>query len=319
MTATYDLTLVVPCYNEVDNIPLFYRTATECFDEAGVALEIVFVNDGSQDGTAALLRRIVEQARGKHAVQAITFSRNFGKEAALYAGLETVNGKCVCFIDADMQQTPQDALRMYKLLQEHPEHDCVAACQVDRKEGFVLKLFKQAFYRTFNGISDDIAIPANVSDFRVFRRSVADALLKLPEKERFSKGLFAWVGFSTLEVPYEPEERASGKSKWSFRKLFHYAMTGIVGFTTWPLKIAIYLGLLSSVGAVAYLIVVLGEYALRGNDVPGYPTLACLILLFGGLQLFVLGIIGEYLARDYIENKHRPIYLAKERLTSEEE
>ena len=203
--ALYDLTLVVPCYNEADNIPLFYKTATECFEQAGVGIEIVFVNDGSQDGTAQLLRRVVESARGKHAVQAIDFSRNFGKESALYAGMQAARGNNICLIDADMQQTPHDALRMYRLLMENGDVDCVAACQVDRKEGFVLKLFKRAFYRTFNGMADDISIPANVSDFRVFRRPVRDALLALPERERFSKGLFAWIGFNTLEIPYEAE------------------------------------------------------------------------------------------------------------------
>ena len=177
--ALYDLTLVVPCYNEADNIPLFYKTATECFEQAGVGIEIVFVNDGSQDGTAQLLRRVVESARGKHAVQAIDFSRNFGKESALYAGMQAARGNNICLIDADMQQTPHDALRMYRLLMENADVDCVAACQVDRKEGFVLKLFKRAFYRTFNGMADDISIPANVSDFRVFRRPVRDALLTL--------------------------------------------------------------------------------------------------------------------------------------------
>ena len=286
--ATYDLTLVVPCYNEADNIPLFYKTATECFENAGVKLEIVFVNDGSQDGSAQLLRRVVETARGRHAVQAVTFSRNFGKESALYAGMQAARGGAICLIDADMQQTPADALRMYRLLMESPDVDCVAACQVQRKEGFVLKLFKRAFYRTFNGMADDISIPANVSDFRVFRRSVRDALLALPERERFSK-------------------------------LFRYAATGIFGFTTWPLKVAIWIGSLCAVAAVVYLLAVLGEYVLYGTNVPGYPTLACLILLFGGLQLAVLGVIGEYLGRDYIENKRRPIYLAKEHLDSTQE
>ncbi len=315
---TFDLTLVVPCYNEVDNIPLFLKSATECFSDAGVDIEIVFVNDGSSDGTAGLLRRVVKEARGTHAVQAITFSRNFGKESALFAGLEAARGENVCLIDADMQQTPEDALRMYRLLQENPDYDCVAACQVERKEGFILKLFKRAFYRTFNGMADDISIPANVSDFRVFRRSVRDALLSLPESERFSKGLFAWIGFNTLEMPYEAAKRASGNTKWSFRKLFRYAATGIFGFTTWPLKVAVWLGIVCAAAAVLYLVMVLGEYAMYGNDVPGYPTIACLILLFGGLQLAVLGVIGEYLGRDYIENKRRPIYLAKERLSSDD-
>ncbi len=315
----FDLSLVVPCYNEVDNIPLFLKTATECFESAGVSLEIVFVNDGSQDGTAALLRQVVAKARGTQAVQAINFSRNFGKESALYAGMEAARGDVICLIDADMQQTPADALKMYRILMENPDYDCVAACQVERKEGFVLKLFKRAFYRTFNGMADDISIPANVSDFRVFRRPVRDALLSLPEVERFSKGLFAWIGFNTYEMPYQAEERASGRSKWSFRKLMGYAMSGIFGFTTWPLKVAIWFGLACAVAAGIYLISVLVEFLLCGATTPGFPTLACLILLFGGLQLTVLGVIGEYLGRDYIENKRRPIYLAKEKLDSTQE
>lgn len=315
-TQSFDLTLVVPCYNEVDNIPLFLKTATECFNEANVDLEIVFVNDGSQDGTGSLLRRIVGVSRGKQAIQAINFSRNFGKESALYAGMEAARGQVICLIDADMQQTPADALRMYRLLMENPDYDCVAACQVERKEGFILKLFKRAFYRTFNGMADDISIPANVSDFRVFRRCVRDALVSLPEVDRFSKGLFAWIGFNTYEMPYEAEQRASGRSKWSFRKLMNYAMTGIFGFTTWPLKVAIWFGVACAIAAAIYLVSVLVEFLLYGATTPGFPTLACLILLFGGLQLTVLGVIGEYLGRDYIENKRRPIYLAKERLDS---
>ena len=298
MTYPYSLSFVVPCYNEVDNIRLFKRRAFECFDAEGISLEIVFVNDGSQDGTFELLREVVSETDPSHPMQAVQFSRNFGKEAALYAGMEAARGECICLIDADLQQTPEDALRMYKLLADKPEYDIVAACQVERKESIVLKLFKHSFYKTFNGICTDIEIPANVSDFRVFRHTVADALLSLPEGQRFSKGLFAWVGFKTLEVPYEPDARANGKSKWSVRSLFRYAANGILGFTT-------------------YLLWIIFEYALRGTDVPGFPTLACLILLFGGLQLTVLGVIGEYLSRSYIEGKHRPLYIAKEHLTNE--
>lgn len=317
MTYPYSLSFVVPCYNEVDNIRLFKRRAFECFDAEGISLEIVFVNDGSQDGTFELLREVVSETDPSHPMQAVQFSRNFGKEAALYAGMEAAHGECICLIDADLQQTPEDALRMYKLLADKPEYDIVAACQVERKESIVLKLFKHSFYKTFNGICTDIEIPANVSDFRVFRHTVADALLSLPEGQRFSKGLFAWVGFKTLEVPYEPDARANGESKWSVKSLFHYAANGILGFTTWPLKVAVWIGLVASLGGFVYLLWIIFEYALRGTDVPGFPTLACLILLFGGLQLTVLGVIGEYLSRSYIEGKHRPLYIAKEHLTNE--
>ena len=317
MTNPYSLSFVVPCYNEVDNIRLFKRRAFECFDAEGIPLEIVFVNDGSQDGTFELLREVVSETDPSHPMQAVQFSRNFGKEAALYAGMEAARGECICLIDADLQQTPEDALRMYKLLVDKPEYDIVAACQVERKESIVLKLFKHSFYKTFNGICTDIEIPANVSDFRVFRHVVADALLSLPEGQRFSKGLFAWVGFKTLEVPYEPDARANGESKWSVRSLFRYAANGILGFTTWPLKVAVWIGLIASLGGFIYLLWIIFEYALQGTDVPGFPTLACLILLFGGLQLTVLGVIGEYLSRSYIEGKHRPLYIAKEHLTNE--
>ena len=220
MTYPFSLSFVVPCYNEVDNIRLFKRRAFECFDAEGISLEIVFVNDGSQDGTFELLREVVSETDPSHPMQAVQFSRNFGKEAALYAGMEAARGECICLIDADLQQTPEDALRMYKLLADKPEYDIVAACQVERKESIVLKLFKHSFYKTFNGICTDIEIPANVSDFRVFRHTVADALLSLPEGQRFSKGLFAWVGFKTLEVPYEPDARANGESKWSVSRCF---------------------------------------------------------------------------------------------------
>lgn len=318
MTYPFSLSFVVPCYNEVDNIRLFKRRAFECFDAEGISLEIVFVNDGSQDGTFELLREVVSETDPSHPMQAVQFSRNFGKEAALYAGMEAARGECICLIDADLQQTPEDALRMYKLLMDKPEYDIVAACQIERKESVVLKLFKHSFYKTFNGICTDIEIPANVSDFRVFRHTVADALLSLPEGQRFSKGLFAWVGFKTLEVPYEPDARVNGESKWSVKSLFHYAANGILGFTTWPLKVAVWIGLIASLGGFAYLLWIIFEYALRGTDVPGFPTLACLILLFGGLQLTVLGVIGEYLSRSYIEGKHRPLYIAKEHLTNEE-
>ena len=318
------ISIIVPCYNEEACIEIVYAetaAAMEALTEKEqVSYEIIFVDDGSRDGTLKKLRELAAaHTREAAQVRYLSFSRNFGKESALYAGMQAARGNNICLIDADMQQTPHDALRMYRLLMENGDVDCVAACQVDRKEGFVLKLFKRAFYRTFNGMADDISIPANVSDFRVFRRPVRDALLALPERERFSKGLFAWIGFNTLEIPYEAEQRAAGTSKWSFRKLFRYAATGIFGFTTWPLKIAVWLGSICSFAAAIYLLSVLAEYLLYGTNAPGYPTLACLILLFGGLQLAVLGVIGEYLGRDYIENKRRPIYLAKEHLDSTKE
>lgn len=312
-----DLSLIVPCHNEAGNVRLFFETAYACFDEAGINLELVFIDDGSADDTMSVLRSIVEEQRGKRAILVIRFSRNFGKESGLYAGLQAVRGRTVGIIDADLQQDPAMALKMYRYLIDHPETDVVAAYQEERHESAMLKWFKHSFYRTFNAASDEIDIPPNMSDFRVFRRDVVQALLSMPEYFRFSKGLFAWVGFNTYAMPYTANARQSGTSNWSFWKLMKYAMGGILAFTTWPLKVAKYIGFVSSVGALVYLLyVIIFDYFIAGVGVPGYPTLVCLILLFGGLQLLVLGIMGEYMAREYIEGKHRPIYIAKERLST---
>lgn len=316
--AHIDLTLVVPCHNEEGNVEALFESAVKCFDEAHVALELVFVDDGSSDGTMRVLRGLAEKSQGARPVQVVRFSRNFGKESAVYAGLHAARGECVGIIDADMQQDPAIALQMYDYLLQHADVDLVAAYQAQRKDSASLKWFKRMFYKTFNATSDEIDIPPNMSDFRVFRRGVAEALLSMPEYFRFSKGLFAWVGFNVHAMPYTPNERFAGKSNWSFHSLFKYAMGGILSFTTWPLKVAKYLGLASSIGALIYLLyVVIVDYLTLGIAIPGYPTLVCLILLFGGMQLLVLGIMGDYLARDYIEGKHRPIYIEKEHLDTE--
>ncbi len=314
---TPDLTLIVPCYNEAGNIPCFYRSATSVFREANVSLELVFIDDGSADDTLSALHRLARTHDHDVIVQVISFSRNFGKESGLYAGLQAARGRIVGLIDADMQQDPKIACQMYHYLQEHNDCDVVAAYQEERHERRLLRWSKHMFYRTFNAASDEIDIPADMSDFRLFRHDVATALLSMPEYFRFSKGLFAWVGFRTHAMPYTPHQRHSGTSSWSFSQLFHYAMGGILAFTTWPLKIAKWTGVVSALGALIYLLyVVIVDYGIKGIAVPGYPTLVCLILLLGGVQLLVLGIIGEYLARDYLEGKHRPLYIARERIDS---
>ncbi len=249
-------------------------------------------------------------------VKAIELSRNFGKEAAMLAGLEAATGQMLGFIDADMQQDPATSFQMFAYLQEHPETDCVAAVQEERHEGAVLRWFKRHFYRAFNAVGD-VELPANASDFRVFRRNVADALMSMPEYFRFSKGLFAWVGFRTHTISYRPAKRHAGSTSWSFRKLFGYAMSGIVSFTTWPLRLILYLGFLTSLISVIYLVVVLVEYLAVGIDVPGYPTLLCIILLFAGVVMLALGIFGEYLGRIYIEGKRRPVYITRQTITRE--
>lgn len=308
-----DLTLIVPCHNEQDNVQLFYQTAEKTFDDAGVRLEIVFINDGSSDHTLERLRQIVDDARGTHVVQVIGFSRNFGKESGVYAGLQHARGRFMCIIDADMQQDPFVALKMYRFLQNHPEYDEVAAYQAHRHESPMMRWLKERFYATFNSMTKEIQLTPDASDFRVFKCEVGEAILQMPEYFRFSKGLFSWVGFNVYTMPYDAKVRHSGTSNWSYRSLFHYASEGIMAFTTWPLKIVKYIGFVTAILALIYLLYsIIVDYFILHNGVAGYPTLVCLILLFGGVQTMVLGIIGDYLARDYVEGKHRPIYLMKQ-------
>lgn len=305
------ISLVVPCYNEQDNIAEFYRVATKTFISAPYDYELIFVNDGSKDKTLDILTKIYE-SDNVH-VNVVSFSRNFGKEAAIYAGLKNVKGDIVTIIDADLQQRPELAKDMVEYLIEHPEYDCVAAYQKERHESIILRLFKKIFYKLINMVSE-VEFQAGASDFRTMRKCMVDALLSLPEYYRFSKGLFSWVGFDTYYMPYIAEKRFSGDSKWSFRSLFKYAINGIVAFTVSPLKIATYIGSVFSILSIIYMIVVIIQKLFFSIDIPGYPTLICLILFLGGLQLIILGIIGEYLSRMYIEGKRRPIYIEKIKL-----
>ena len=302
------LSLVVPCYNEEKNIPLFYEAVKKDFANVNFEYELVFVNDGSRDGTFKELQRLCD---GDLPVKILNFSRNFGKESAMYAGLKESEGDYVTIIDADLQQRPSIALDMVNMLDSEPEYDCVAAYQDERKESKLLVFFKDGFYKLINKFSDTEFIQG-ASDFRTFRRPMVEAVIQMDEYFRFSKGLFSWVGFNTKFIPYEVEERATGTSKWSFWKLFKYAMEGIFAFTTAPLRIATVLGLITSVLSIIYLFVVVIQKLVFGIDVAGYATIVTLILLLGGIQLSCIGIIGEYIARTYIQTKGRPIYIAKD-------
>lgn len=307
------ISLIIPCYNEQDNIMEFHRVATNTFASTDYDYELTFVNDGSKDNTLTILKELYDQDT-KH-VNVVSFSRNFGKESAIYAGLNNVSGDFVTIIDADLQQRPELVLDMLKILEDHPEYDCVAAYQKERHESFLLRTFKGIFYKLINKVSE-VEFRSGASDFRTMRKCMADALLSLPEYHRFSKGLFSWVGFETFYMPYVAEERFSGSSKWSFFSLFKYAINGIVAFTVSPLKIATYIGAIFSGLSILYMIVVIVQKLFFSIDIPGYPTLISIILFLGGLQLFILGIIGEYLSRMYIEGKRRPIYIEKINLKS---
>lgn len=285
------------------------------FAGCGYDYEIVFINDGSKDATLHNLKKI--HAAQKCPVKVISFSRNFGKEAGLYAGLKYASGEYISLIDADLQQRPEIVRDMVKILDEQPEYDVVAAYQDRRREGKVLSFFKKSFYAIINQLSD-VTLQPDASDFRTFRRNVRDSILELREYHRFSKGIFAWVGYDTCFIPYTACERAAGTTKWNFWKLLEYAVEGIIGYSTAPLRLATVLGTISGIGAVLYLIVVLLEKLIRGIDVPGYATIIVLILFFGSVQLFCIGIIGEYVGRTFEQGKERPIYIAKEILSYEE-
>lgn len=308
------LSLVVPCYNEAENVQFFAKQAREIL--AGIEYETIYINDGSKDHTIQKLKEI--KAEGKDNLTIIDFSRNFGKEAGLYAGLQHAKGDYVVIIDADLQQPISVAREMYEFLEANEEYDEVAAYQAERKEGKILTLFKSAFYGLINKMTE-VELYKNASDFRCLRRNVVDAILSMSEYHRFSKGIFAWIGFNTYYRPYEVQERHAGTTSWSFFKLLNYAMEGMISFSTKPLRMVTTLGIGTSAIAILYMFVVILQKLIWGNEVPGYPTIIVLILLLGGIQLTVMGIIGEYLAKIHIEVKNRPIYIAKEVLHSEKE
>lgn len=302
------LSLIIPCYNEAENIRNMYDLVVRTFCDCGYDYEMVFVDDGSTDQTAAVLDALF-QSCGEN-LKVVQLSRNFGKEAAIYAGLEEARGAYVTLIDGDLQQDPGIARQMVAMLEEDTELDCVTAYQTQRGEGKALSFFKNCFYSLMDRLTE-VEFKRGASDFRTMRRSMVEAVLGIGESNRFSKGIFSWVGFHNAYIPYEARQRAAGRTKWSFRKLFGYAMDGIISFSTAPLRIATVIGILTSLGSVLYMLVVIVQKLMFGIQVSGYATIVVLILLLGGMQLFGLGIIGEYLGRTYVESKRRPIYIAR--------
>ena len=303
------LSLVVPCYNEAQNVAQFQKAVIEAFSGCTYDYEIVFVDDGSKDATLHELKKLHREQRCP--VKVVSLSRNFGKEAALYAGLKNARGDYISLIDADLQQRPEIVRDMVNILDSKPECDVVAAYQDKRSEGALLSFFKKTFYKLINKLSN-IDLKADASDFRTFRRSVAESILSMGEYHRFSKGIFAWVGYNTVFIPYTACERAAGATKWGFRRLFNYAIDGIIGYSTTPLRIATVLGFITAAAAFLYLIAVVLEKLIAGIDIPGYATIIVLILFLGSMQLFCIGIIGEYVGRTFEQSKDRPIYIAKE-------
>ena len=305
------ISLLVPCYNEEAALPFLYEAICKVLDDCKqYDFELIFVNDGSRDKTLTLLK---DMASKDDRIHYLSFSRNFGKEAAMFAGLSAAKGDWVGLLDADMQDPPSLLPQMFSLL-ESGEFDVVATRRVSRKgEPPIRSFFARRFYRLINRFTD-VEIVDGARDFRVMTRPVVDAILSLGERQRFSKGIFAWVGFRTKWLEYENIERVAGETKWSFWKLFLYAIEGVVSFTTAPLRIATVVGFLTSLGAFLYLLYYFIHAIIYQvwDKVAGYPSLLSFMLFLGGMILMALGIIGEYLAKTYIEVKHRPLYVIAE-------
>ena len=308
------LSIIVPCYNEEKNIKPFYEEVLKVIKLKREEYELIFINDGSKDNSIDILNKLYENDKR---IIVLDFSRNFGKEAGIYAGLQNANGDYLAIIDADLQQKPEYLNQMLQILETKPEYDCVAAYQGQRAEGKFMTWCKKKFYQVINQWAD-VELKEAASDFRVFTKRYAKAILSLPELCRFSKGIFSWVGFNTYYLEYEVAPRLNGKSKWHFGSLMRYALTGIVSFSTKPLMISSVLGIIICLIAFIYTVIVILKTVLYGEPVAGYPTLMC-VLLFGiGFQLLTFGIAGLYLSNMYVEIKKRPIYILKDKKESHE-
>ncbi|MCM2137729.1 glycosyltransferase family 2 protein [Vagococcus fluvialis] len=308
------LSIVVPCYNEEETILSFYQEVMKIKEQMPpLNFEFIFVNDGSSDNTLKQLK-ILENKDPKQ-VKYLSFSRNFGKEAALYAGLKYATGDLITVMDADLQDPPSLLPEMYRLITEQ-NYDCIGTRRKNREgEPKIRSFFAKKFYKIINKISD-VQIVDGARDFRLMTRQMVDAILELQEYNRFSKGLFSWVGFDTFYLEYENVERQEGKSSWSFGQLFMYSLDGIIAFSEFPLIISAVVGMLSFILAIIALIFIVVRALIFGDPTSGWPSLVCIILALGGLQLFCLGILGQYLGKTFLETKKRPIYILKEKSDS---
>ena len=302
------VTIIVPCYNEQESLPYFYQETVSVLQKINYDYEFLFVNDGSKDGTLPILRELA--AQDEH-ITYLSFSRNFGKEAAMFAGFCNASGDYVAVMDADMQDQPALLPQMLEIL-ESGEYDSVATRRENREgEPPIRSFFARMFYRIINKISDaDIVDGAR--DFRLMKREMVEAIVEMGENNRFSKGIFGWIGFRTYWLSYKNVERVAGETKWSFWKLFKYSIDGIVNFSQVPLSIASIGGIILTLVAFIMVIVVAIRKLIFGDPVDGWASLVCIITFIGGIQLFCMGIIGQYIAKIYLETKHRPHYIVLE-------
>lgn len=303
------ISIVVPCYNEEESLELFYKEFSECIKKIeDITYELLFVNDGSKDKTIDV---ILDLAKKDKNVKYISFSRNFGKEAAMYAGLKESVGDYVAIMDADLQDPPALLIEMYNAI-KNEGYDSIATRRVNRKgESPIRSFFARLFYKIINKISKaDIVDGAR--DYRLMNRKMVNAIVEMSEYNRFSKGIFGWVGFNTKWLAYENVERVAGETKWNFWKLFVYSLEGIVAFSTVPLTIASLFGMLFIFVSLIAIIIIVVKTLIYGDPTSGWPSLVCIIFFVSGIQLFCLGIIGQYLSKTYLEVKKRPIYIVSE-------
>ena len=304
------ISIIVPCYNEEESLPIFYKEIDKISKEMkSVDFEFLFINDGSKDKTLEILRKLAKKDKR---VRYVSFSRNFGKEAGMWAGLENATGDYVAIMDADMQDPPSKVKEMYDILSTDKEYDCVGLYTIDHKDySFVRKVCTNIWYKLIGKISNNRQVPG-VRDFRLMRRQMVDAVLEMKEYNRYTKGILSFVGFNTKWLEFKTGERVAGTSKFNFWKLFKYALEGIISFSTTPLILSAIVGIILCLIAFIAVIVIIVKTLAFGDPVSGWPSLACIVIFTSGLQLFFLGVIGMYLSKTYLEVKKRPIYRVKE-------
>lgn len=301
------LSVIVPCFNEEESIPYFYEEIKKVTNSMNVKLELIFVDDGSRDKTLEVVKKLTEDKVVKY----ISFSRNFGKEAAMYAGLNMCTGDYVTIMDADLQHQPELLPEMLRIIEEE-NYDCVATKSINKKGySFFRKIFTRCFYKIIEKMSNTKMVPG-ANDYRLMTRQMVNSIISVKEYNRYSKGIFSFVGYKTKWIEFEVQERKAGTTKWNFWKLFSYALDGIVGFSTAPLTLSAIIGLFFCIVSFIMIIVIIIKTLIFGDPTSGWPSLVCIIFFVSGVQLLCIGVIGEYLAKIYLEVKGRPIYIVKE-------